>query len=191
MAGTDEEAVIVAQHRATDRFKEAWKIISPKPEHRAECEYDLVRALLTIPVAVGLDKSKPAENKKKPSPRYKEVKSGNPRRIVSIQPGLVKCASISVLGADITSSRPMSALLLEADRLAAAAIGSSCSQPRSLICYVMVASISSIDLAACGTRRFGQRVTAPSGLSPFLSTATAIGGRSHFQCDTQRNGSFR
>jgi len=64
MAGTDEEAVIVAQHRATDRFKEAWKIISPKPEHRAECEYDLVRALLTIPVAVGLDKSKPAENKK-------------------------------------------------------------------------------------------------------------------------------
>ena len=64
MAGTDDEAVIVAQHRATHRFKEAWKIISPKPEHRAECEYDLVRALLTIPVAVGLDKSKPAENKK-------------------------------------------------------------------------------------------------------------------------------
>ena len=64
MAGTDEEAVIVAQHRATHRFKEAWKIISPRPQYREDCEYDLVRALLTIPVAMGLDNSKPAENKK-------------------------------------------------------------------------------------------------------------------------------
>ena len=78
MAGTDEEAVIVAQHRATHRFKEAWKIISPRPQYREDCEYDLVRALLTIPVAMGLDNSKPAENKKNLRRNAKKLRAAIP-----------------------------------------------------------------------------------------------------------------
>jgi hypothetical protein len=35
---------------------------------------------------------------------------------------------------------------------------------------------------------FGQRAVAPSGLSPFLSTATATAARSFFQCDTSVMG---
>src|SRR6516165_10537010 len=44
---------------------------------------------------------------------------------------------------------------------------------------------------AVSLRLLGQRITAPSGLSPFLSTATATRGRSHFQCDTQCDGPLR
>jgi hypothetical protein len=79
MVSTDEEAVIVAQHRATHRFKEAWKIISPKPQYREDCEYDIVRALLTIPVAICLDNSKPAaENKKNLRRNAKKLRAAIP-----------------------------------------------------------------------------------------------------------------
>jgi hypothetical protein len=65
VARADDEAAIVVQYRATPRFKQAWKIISPKPQSQRECEYDLVRALLLIPIAAGYyDRIKPAESKR-------------------------------------------------------------------------------------------------------------------------------
>jgi hypothetical protein len=49
MAGTDEEAAIVAKYRATEQFRNAWEIISPNiPEHRSKCENEIVYAILVV-----------------------------------------------------------------------------------------------------------------------------------------------
>jgi len=64
VARADDEPAIVARYRTTSRFKEAWDIIRPKPQAQWECEHDLVRALLLIPIAKGLDQIKPAESKR-------------------------------------------------------------------------------------------------------------------------------
>jgi hypothetical protein len=78
MARADNEAAIVAKYRAMPRFKQAWEIISPDPQRRTECEYDLVRALLTIPVAAGLDRDKPAESKRKLLQDAKKLRAAIP-----------------------------------------------------------------------------------------------------------------
>lgn len=48
MVGADREATIVAQYRTTKQFKEAWKIVSPPLEGRAECERAIVYAMLRV-----------------------------------------------------------------------------------------------------------------------------------------------
>jgi hypothetical protein len=57
MVSTDEEAANLAKYRATEQFKTAWKIISPKAECAAKCEAQLARTLRHIRRWAERDKS--------------------------------------------------------------------------------------------------------------------------------------
>jgi hypothetical protein len=85
MVGTDDEATIetaiVAKYRASPQFKRAWKIISPRPEHSAECEREIVYAILSILVATKADaddRIPPAEEKKKLGKGAKKLRAAIP-----------------------------------------------------------------------------------------------------------------
>ena len=62
----EKEAAIAAQFRATRQFKRAWKIIEPDPQRRAQCEHELVFALIAVGRFREIDKSGPtlAEQRK-------------------------------------------------------------------------------------------------------------------------------
>jgi len=48
MARTDKNGAVVARHRVTGQFKRALEIISPAPQQRADCERDIVEALMAM-----------------------------------------------------------------------------------------------------------------------------------------------
>ena len=82
MVGTDDEATIetaiVAKYRASPQFKRAWKIISPRPEHSAECEREIVYAIRSVLVAKVDDRTSPAKAKKKLGQGAKKLRAAIP-----------------------------------------------------------------------------------------------------------------
>ena len=65
MRGDDWDRAVVAKYRATWQFKQALKIISPVPQHRADCETDIVGALVWVETFRGVySRRSPAELRK-------------------------------------------------------------------------------------------------------------------------------
>jgi hypothetical protein len=65
MKGDDWNPAVVAKYRATWQFKAAVKIISPAPQRRADCERDIVEALMSIEVWRDINlRRTPAEKRK-------------------------------------------------------------------------------------------------------------------------------
>lgn len=82
MVGSNDEATIetaiVAKYRATPQFKRAWKIISPRPEYSAECEREIVYAILSVLVTRSTTEPRPAEEKKKLGKGAKKLRAAIP-----------------------------------------------------------------------------------------------------------------
>jgi hypothetical protein len=62
----DAKAALVEKYRATWQFKRALEIISPEAQHRADCERDIVEALMSVERWRGIKSSRrtPAELRK-------------------------------------------------------------------------------------------------------------------------------
>jgi hypothetical protein len=71
-----DDAAIVAKYRATPQFRQAWKIINPSREHRSECEWWVVHAILRI--LRFKEYPTPAEEKKELEEGIKKLRAAIP-----------------------------------------------------------------------------------------------------------------
>jgi len=82
----DDDAAIVAKYRATPQFRRAWKIIKPSHEHRPECEWWIVHAILRI--LNFKEYPPPAEEKKELEKGIKKLRAAIPFVGLRLREGL-------------------------------------------------------------------------------------------------------